>query len=152
MQRKSLYITCMPHARGSRKWWQTSLLGFVNSTSSIGCVGAESNALIDFNAAWGAYKPMYFRHKLFWCWRWYIRWVPLLSTSSAPPNKWNCFLRFCWNYHTLLQYRVGFAWNMCSTVSPINLTLAHTVPLQVKPTLWHVLMHVVAVNDDKRPY
>ena len=29
---------------------QTSLLGFVKSTSSISCVGAESNALVDSNA------------------------------------------------------------------------------------------------------
>ena len=39
------------HMHASRTWWlqimpmrQTSLIGFVKSTSSVGCVGAESNA------------------------------------------------------------------------------------------------------------
>ena len=40
--------------RASCTWWlqmrQTSLLGFVKGTSSIGCVGAESNAPVGSNA------------------------------------------------------------------------------------------------------
>ena len=48
-------IVCYMHA--SCIWWlqimwmrQMSLLGFVKSTSSIGCVGAENNAPVDSNA------------------------------------------------------------------------------------------------------
>ena len=45
------YMTCMPRARGGCSMRQTSLLlGFVKCTSSIGSVGAESNAPVHSNA------------------------------------------------------------------------------------------------------
>ena len=61
------------------------------------------------------YKAMYFRHRLFWCWRWpwYIRWVPALVNHQGPvvllrsvPPKWNCFLHLCSGSDLILAQRL----------------------------------------------
>ena len=52
MQRRLLSITshtCLVHVVAAN-YVETCLLGFVKSTSSIGCVGRESNVPVDSNA------------------------------------------------------------------------------------------------------
>ena len=63
------YIKYMPRACGGCKFnmlmRQTSLLGFVKSISSTGCVGAESNAPVDSNAGEST-RPYTSGIELFW--------------------------------------------------------------------------------------